>query len=324
MLVPIESVSCNCKRSRCLKKYCECVCAGVVCTVGGCKCVDCENGKMEERGEDVDDKRSKASAVDLNLPSPPPPIISGPSAGTGAAAKAAGTETDEKNNVGKRKRTKNGSREVDDTKTHYIKKRQKRGKYRTKMQQAIRLKDEAIQRCKLFIVEQNKELERVKSLLQRFLDRENSLVSYSQLTQESARSEDAGSDDGSGDGGDGREKVRGGGGGGEEEGGFSQLILTSQLSQMSELGDGAALNDIMHIIDRVDNSQDDIMSDGIEESDDSEKTSAGHAEEFTSKIDEGDSLRCVVDDGGTSRLRSFLNTSSEGKRLLSEFDATEK
>ena len=33
---------CNCKKSNCLKKYCECFQAGVVCS-SSCKCVDCLN-----------------------------------------------------------------------------------------------------------------------------------------------------------------------------------------------------------------------------------------------------------------------------------------
>jgi len=33
---------CNCRRSNCVKKYCECFNAGVSCT-GACKCEDCEN-----------------------------------------------------------------------------------------------------------------------------------------------------------------------------------------------------------------------------------------------------------------------------------------
>lgn len=35
---------CNCKNSKCMKKYCECYQAGVSCSER-CKCVDCSNGK---------------------------------------------------------------------------------------------------------------------------------------------------------------------------------------------------------------------------------------------------------------------------------------
>lgn len=34
---------CNCKKSACLKKYCECFQAGIKCS-DACKCVDCKNG----------------------------------------------------------------------------------------------------------------------------------------------------------------------------------------------------------------------------------------------------------------------------------------
>lgn len=36
------SKGCNCTRSRCLKKYCECFAAGVSCS-SSCKCVSCSN-----------------------------------------------------------------------------------------------------------------------------------------------------------------------------------------------------------------------------------------------------------------------------------------
>ena len=42
---------CHCKKSHCLKKYCECYQAGVKCT-DLCKCVGCKNGKCDHGGDD--------------------------------------------------------------------------------------------------------------------------------------------------------------------------------------------------------------------------------------------------------------------------------
>jgi len=40
----MHSRGCKCKKTRCLKKYCECFQAGVQCTQN-CECLGCENGK---------------------------------------------------------------------------------------------------------------------------------------------------------------------------------------------------------------------------------------------------------------------------------------
>ncbi|XP_057833405.2 uncharacterized protein LOC131044154 isoform X1 [Cryptomeria japonica] len=51
---------CNCKKSMCLKKYCECYQAGVGCS-DGCRCEGCKNtfGKKEGGSDDTEDKESQ-------------------------------------------------------------------------------------------------------------------------------------------------------------------------------------------------------------------------------------------------------------------------
>lgn len=43
---------CNCRRSYCLKKYCECFQAGVLCTKD-CHCVDCKNVEGKRERQDI-------------------------------------------------------------------------------------------------------------------------------------------------------------------------------------------------------------------------------------------------------------------------------
>ena len=40
---------CNCKKSGCLKKYCECFQAGIYCG-DNCKCIDCKNFEVAHCG----------------------------------------------------------------------------------------------------------------------------------------------------------------------------------------------------------------------------------------------------------------------------------
>merc|ERR1712146_91131 len=43
---------CFCKKSKCVKKYCECFSAGVKCN-DGCRCEDCANEKTNERQPEI-------------------------------------------------------------------------------------------------------------------------------------------------------------------------------------------------------------------------------------------------------------------------------
>lgn len=55
---------CNCKKSHCLKKYCECYQAGVGCS-DGCRCESCKNAFGRKEGaEDSEEKDLQLEAVD--------------------------------------------------------------------------------------------------------------------------------------------------------------------------------------------------------------------------------------------------------------------
>jgi hypothetical protein len=58
---------CNCKKSNCLKKYCECFQAGVVCS-SSCKCVDCLNFE----GDALAAAKCRVPDRDRSKPSPKP------------------------------------------------------------------------------------------------------------------------------------------------------------------------------------------------------------------------------------------------------------
>jgi hypothetical protein len=51
---------CKCKKSKCLKMYCECFAAGLLCNEG-CRCVECSNdsGHLEVRKQAIQDTLRK-------------------------------------------------------------------------------------------------------------------------------------------------------------------------------------------------------------------------------------------------------------------------
>ena len=59
-LLLAEERRCKCKKSRCLKLYCECFAAHVFCTPGVCRCNDCNNLELV-REATVGEERSDYS-----------------------------------------------------------------------------------------------------------------------------------------------------------------------------------------------------------------------------------------------------------------------
>lgn len=65
---------CNCKKSYCLKKYCECYSAGVMCTTH-CKCEECKNNesgfspkkKIKSNAEEKKEEILKLIEIKTNL-----------------------------------------------------------------------------------------------------------------------------------------------------------------------------------------------------------------------------------------------------------------
>lgn len=64
---------CNCKKSFCLKKYCECFGASIYCNPGTCRCVQCQNipGNLER--EDLIRKRQLAAEKSAQVAAAPHP-----------------------------------------------------------------------------------------------------------------------------------------------------------------------------------------------------------------------------------------------------------
>ncbi|KAG2433637.1 hypothetical protein HYH02_012565 [Chlamydomonas schloesseri] len=72
---------CNCKKSFCLKKYCECFQAGIHCS-DNCKCVECRNQEDGGAGGGAGGKRVRYSSAP---PAPTPPPASAAAFGLGPA-----------------------------------------------------------------------------------------------------------------------------------------------------------------------------------------------------------------------------------------------
>ena len=72
-----EKKTCNCQKSKCLKKYCECFAAGAICS-SECQCVGCENAVRNDAPPPTDrpkarrGKRSKTSVPSSAKPDPQP------------------------------------------------------------------------------------------------------------------------------------------------------------------------------------------------------------------------------------------------------------
>lgn len=86
-----HKLGCKCKRSRCLKKYCECFSAGVLCCAK-CRCANCENTKDSEslqqvRSRAVTGVKRKRSRLNLSPDVSPLRVKTGSSASNQSAAK---------------------------------------------------------------------------------------------------------------------------------------------------------------------------------------------------------------------------------------------
>jgi len=64
MTTPAETRGCNCKKSQCLKKYCECFNATLYCNSNTCKCRDCHNFKGNQDREKIMQSRLRRAEKD--------------------------------------------------------------------------------------------------------------------------------------------------------------------------------------------------------------------------------------------------------------------
>jgi len=59
MKAPVSTKACNCRKSLCLKKYCECFLAAVYCNPSSCKCQNCQNFPGNEQREKLMKNRQR-------------------------------------------------------------------------------------------------------------------------------------------------------------------------------------------------------------------------------------------------------------------------
>merc|ERR1712060_511169 len=64
----VHKLGCKCRKTKCLKKYCECFNAGVKCGES-CQCIDCENRDISPNQEEActDDRKLPALKDDTNI-----------------------------------------------------------------------------------------------------------------------------------------------------------------------------------------------------------------------------------------------------------------
>jgi hypothetical protein len=64
--------ACNCRKSQCIKKYCDCYASGQSCSEK-CKCLDCKNVEPENEGDEDEDKDDGEKNIDDTEPRAGPP-----------------------------------------------------------------------------------------------------------------------------------------------------------------------------------------------------------------------------------------------------------
>lgn len=71
-VLPDAPIGCNCRKSRCLKLYCQCFAAGIMCEKGSCKCDACLNCQEHIRARDQAVRSIKVRSILRRRSSPAP------------------------------------------------------------------------------------------------------------------------------------------------------------------------------------------------------------------------------------------------------------